>query len=66
MEKECMEHEFAHKPVPQSVRLIDFERAEVHPGFLPGTYILVVSGIKPYMTMTVSLSPLVYIRQPEY
>ena len=41
MEREHVEHEFARKPVPQSVRLIDFERAEVHPGFLPGTYILI-------------------------
>jgi hypothetical protein len=66
MEKEQLEHEFTRKPAPQSVRLIDFDRAEVHPGFLPGTYILIVSGIKPYVTMQVSLSPLVYVRQPEY
>ena len=61
-----MEHEFAQNPVPQSVLLIDFERAEVRPGFLPETYILVVSGTKPYLNMQVELSPLVYIRQPEY
>src|SRR5262245_62839864 len=66
METAHLEHEFARKPAPQSVRLIDFDRAEVHPGFLPGTYILVVSGTKPYITMQVSLSPLVYVRQPEY
>jgi hypothetical protein len=66
MEKEQLEHEFTRKPAPQSVRLIDFDRAEVHPGFLPDTYILIVSGIKPYVTMQVSLSPLVYVRQPEY
>jgi hypothetical protein len=61
-----MEEEFAQNPVPQSVRLIDFERAEVRPGFLPETYILVVSGTKPYLNMQVELSPLVYVRQPEY
>jgi hypothetical protein len=66
METAQLEHEFARKPAPQSVRLIDFERAEVHPGFLPGTYILIVSGTKPYVTMQVQLSPLVYVRQPEY
>jgi hypothetical protein len=61
-----MDPEFARQPVPESVRLIDFERAEVRPGFLPGTYILVVSGTKPYLNMQVELSPLVYVRRPEY
>jgi hypothetical protein len=61
-----MEQEFAQHPVPQSVQLIDFERAEVRPGFLPETYILVVSGTKPYRNMQVELSPFVYVRQPEY
>jgi hypothetical protein len=61
-----LEHVFAQKPLPQSVRLIDFDRAEVHPGFLPRTYILVVSGTKPYLNLQVNLSPLVYVRQPEY
>jgi hypothetical protein len=61
-----MEHEFAQEPAPRSVRLIAFEHAEVHPGFLPNTYILTVSGIKRYLNMQVTLSPLVYIKQPEY
>lgn len=61
-----MDQEFARQPASQSVRLIDFERAEVRSGFLPGTYILVVSGTKPYLNMKVKLSPLVYVRQPEY
>ena len=61
-----MDPEFARQPVAESVRLIDFERAEVRPGFLPETYILVVSGTKPYLNMQVMLSPLVYVRQPEY
>jgi hypothetical protein len=61
-----MDPEFARQPVSESVRLIDFERAEVRPGFLPGTYILIVSGTKPYLNMQVTLSPLVYVRQPEY
>jgi hypothetical protein len=61
-----MDPAFARQPVAESVRLIDFERAEVRPGFLPGTFILVVSGTKPYLNMQVTLSPLVYVRQPEY
>jgi hypothetical protein len=64
--REYMEHEFAQTPAAQSMRLIDFEHAEVRPGFLPETYILIVSGIKPYLNMQVTLSPLVYVRQPEY
>jgi len=40
--------------------------AEIRPGFLPNTFILIVSGKKPYLNMTVRLSPLTYIRQPEY
>jgi hypothetical protein len=49
-------------------RKIDGNRAkaEIHPGFLPNSFILIVSGKKPYLNMTVRLSPLTYIRQPEY
>lgn len=57
---------FAKMPAPSSVRVIDFEKAEVHPGIVPKTYILVVSGTKPYVNMKVELVPLVYVRQPEY
>ena len=49
-----------------SVRLIPFERAEVRPGFLPGSFILVVSGDAPCLNMDVALSPLIYVRCPEY
>jgi len=57
---------FLKTPTPTSVRLINFTRAEVRPGFLPKTWILIVSGTKPYANMTVRLSPLIYIRRPEY
>ena len=57
---------FLKAPTPTSVRLINFTRAEVRPGFVSGTWILIVSGTKPYMNMTVRLSPLIYIRRPEY
>jgi hypothetical protein len=52
--------------IPQSTRLLNFNKAEVRPGFVPNTYFLIVSGTKPYLNMQVHLSPLIYIRQPEY
>jgi len=57
---------FLKTPTPSSVRLINFTRAEVRPGFLPNTWILIVSGKKPYANMTVRLSPLIYVRRPEF
>ena len=53
-------------PTASSVRLINFTRAEVRPGFLPNTWILIVSGTKPYANMTVELRPLIYVRRPEF
>ncbi|ABD06647.1 hypothetical protein RPB_1939 [Rhodopseudomonas palustris HaA2] len=53
-------------PQASSCRLIDFDEVVVVPGFVPKTFILIVSGTKPWVTMTVELRPLVYIRQPEY
>lgn len=54
-------------PTPQSCRIIDFETARVIIlESFPPRHVLVVSGEKPYFNMEVSLSPLVYIRQPEY
>jgi len=57
---------YLKSPTPTSVRLINFTRAEIHPGFVPNTWILVVSGTMPYVNMTVRLSPLIYIRRPEF
>jgi hypothetical protein len=45
---------------------MDFTHCEVRPGFLPDTYVLIVSGQKPYVNMHIDLVPLIYIRQPEY
>jgi hypothetical protein len=61
-----MNKEFAALPAPASVRIIDFEKAEVVPGIVPNTFILIVSGVKPYTNMKVSLVPLVYIKQPDF
>ena len=61
-----MSNAFLNAPTSSSVRLINFTRAQVVVGIVPNTYILVVSGTKPYLNMTVELSPLVYVRRPEY
>ena len=53
-------------PTAESVRLIDFKTAKIVPGFLPNTWILIVDGTKPCTNMTVSLSPLIYVQQPDY
>ncbi len=58
--------EFEARPRPSSIRLIDFEEAEGRPSIVSGSYILIVRGTKPYLNMEVNLTPLVYIRQPEY
>lgn len=57
---------FAELPKAESYRLIEFEKAEIHPGIVPKTFFLVVSGTKPYVNMEVSLKPLVYVVRPEY
>ena len=57
---------FNKLPASSTCRLIPFRTAVVVPGFLPKTFFLIVSGIKPWVTMTVELRPLIYIRRPEY
>jgi len=66
LEKKKDVNQFEELPIAEAYRLIDFGVAEVHGGFVPKTYILVVSGTKPYINMEVTLKPLVYIRRPEY
>jgi hypothetical protein len=53
-------------PSPHACRVIDFESATVVPSIVPGTYILIVKGIKPCINMEVRLIPLVYVTQPDY
>jgi hypothetical protein len=65
-ESQLQLREFEAMPKLSSCRSIDFEAAEVRPGIVSGTYILIVRGTKPYLNMEVNLIPLVYIRQPEY
>ena len=57
---------FQTLPHPSFCRVIDFTHAEVRPGFITNTFILIVTGTKPWLTMRVELHPLIYIRQPEY
>ena len=57
---------FLKAPTATSIKLINFTRAEVRPGFLPKTWFLIVWGTKPYVNMTVELSPLIYVKRPEY
>jgi hypothetical protein len=54
-------------PKAGSYRLVDFEWTEVVTlRTFPPQILLRVGGTKPYANMRVDLSPLVYIRQPEY
>jgi hypothetical protein len=53
-------------PPSSTCRLIPFSKAIVVPGFLPKTFFLIVSGTKPWVTMTVELRPLIYIVKPLY
>ena len=49
-------------------RTIDGTRAsaEVVGGIVNNTFILIVAGKKPFLNMKVMLSPVTYIRQPDY
>lgn len=60
------DHPLNANPQPQSCRLVDFEDARVHPGFVPGTWFLTVSGTKPCINMEVRLVPRIYLDCPEY
>lgn len=52
--------------IPQPAQLISFDKATVRPGFVPQTYFLIVTGKKPYLNMQVHLSPLIYIKKPDF
>jgi hypothetical protein len=60
-------HPLHELPPAQSGRLMDFETAEVISQMIyPPRPVLIVSGHKPYQSMTVELVPLTYIRQPPF
>jgi hypothetical protein len=58
---------YESRPKAGSYRLLDFEWAEVAAlESFPPQFLLRVGGTKPYANLSVDLSPLVHIRQPEY
>jgi hypothetical protein len=57
---------FESLPHSSTCRLINFEKADVVPGFAPNTFFLIVAGTKPWATMKVELHPLIYVGKPEY
>jgi hypothetical protein len=57
---------FEALPHSSTCRLIDFDKADVVPGFVSQTFFLIVAGTKPWLTMRVELHPLIYIARPEY
>jgi hypothetical protein len=61
-----MSESFLKAPASEAVRLIPFEEAKVVPGFIPETWILIVSGTKPCLNMEVKLIPRIYIKRPDY
>jgi hypothetical protein len=58
--------EFEALPHPTMCRLINFDKAQVVPGIVAKTFFLIVTGTKPWFTMTVELHPRIYIIQPDY
>lgn len=57
---------YSKRPPSESCRRLEFDKAEIVPGIVNGTWFAVVSGKKPWVTMRVDLVPLIYVRQPEY
>ncbi len=57
---------FEALPHASTCRLIDFEKADVVPGFASKTFFLLVAGTKPWATLKVELHPLIYIGKPDY
>ena len=50
----------------KACRLLDFDGVEVRPGFVSGTWILIVQGKAPCGNMHIDLIPLVYASRPDY
>jgi hypothetical protein len=54
------------RPQPSGCRLMDWDKVEIVPGIVNGTYVAIVSGTKDSPATDVRLSLLTYVRQPEY
>lgn len=57
---------FAQLPKADVCRLIEFDQAQTRPGFVNGTWFLIVSGTKPATNVKVALVPTLYIEKPDY
>lgn len=58
---------FQDLPQAESCRRIDFDGAEIVTlQSDPPQYVLAVSGTKPYLTMEITLVPLLFVRRPDY
>jgi hypothetical protein len=55
-----------NRTASKTCRLLDFDDVEVRPGFVDGTWILIVQGKAPCGNMRIDLVPLVYITRPDY
>lgn len=66
MSENIRDEKFESLQPSDSFRRLDFDNARVVPGIVNETYILIVSGEKPYLNMVVALVPFVYVKQPEY
>jgi hypothetical protein len=66
--KEILEHSKESRSCRLLARMVDGTKAkaQVIPGIVNNTFFLVVAGKKPFLNMSVTLSPLVYVRQPDY
>ncbi len=53
-------------PLSENCFRIEFEHAEVRPGTVNGTHVLIVSGHKPCINMKVDLNPVYYGVIPDY
>ncbi len=58
--------EFQALPPAESCRRVSFEKVNVVPGIVTGSYVLIVEGKKPCLNMEVRLIPVIYVTQPEY
>ncbi len=57
---------FESLPFAQSCRRIDFDLVELRESARSGDRLLLVSGIKPWADLNVSLEPLVYRELPDF
>jgi hypothetical protein len=55
-----------NRTASKTCRLLDFDSVEVRPGFVDGTWVLLVQGMAPCGNMRIDLVPVIYITRPDY